>query len=199
MSKELEYEINNFANLLHKDCMNLMEALKKQDKDNKAILYVGRHFKKVILPYEEYQKMCNRLESIDNTEPSVALECLEKIDNTLCLNNIKGKLEFGIDTEEHTDCDSVIGMTEDLETIKQVLLHAEQEKVLEEVSNYIVGIKALKNNCIFTRFGKKECLSLERSLRGDKVELYLKSKNSPCIWYLSDYQKTWWLKEDKSE
>lgn len=53
-------------------------------------------------------------------------EAFERIDNTLCLNNIKGKLEFGIDTEEHTDCDSVIGMSEDLEAIKQALLK-EQE------------------------------------------------------------------------
>ena len=58
---------------------------------------------------------------------SKELEALERIDNTLCLNNIKGKLEFGIDTEEHTDCDSVIGMTEDLESIKQALIKAEKE------------------------------------------------------------------------
>lgn len=74
----------------------------------------------------EYIKcMVQRLEAIDNSEPSEALECLDRIDNTLCLNNIKGKLEFGIDTEGHIDCDSVIGMTEDLETIKQALLKAE--------------------------------------------------------------------------
>jgi len=79
MSKELEYEFNNFANLLHKDCMNLMECLKKQSEDNKPILYLGKHYEKVILPYEEYQKMCNRLESIDNANPSEALECLDKI------------------------------------------------------------------------------------------------------------------------
>ena len=76
MSKELEYEINNFANLLHKDCMNLMECLKKQSEDNKPILYLGKHYEKVILPLEEYQKMCNRLKSIDHAEPSEALKCL---------------------------------------------------------------------------------------------------------------------------
>ena len=79
MSKDLEYEVNNFANLLHKDCMNLMECLKKQSEDNKPILYLGKHYEKVILPYEEYQKMCNRLESIDNAESSEALKCLDKI------------------------------------------------------------------------------------------------------------------------
>ena len=79
MSKELEYEVNNFANLLHKDCMNLMECLKKQSEDNKPILYLGKHYEKVILPYEEYKKMAQRLEAIDNAEPSEALECLDKI------------------------------------------------------------------------------------------------------------------------
>ena len=74
------------------------------------------------------EQALHRLEEIDNANPSEALECLERIDNTLCLNNIKGKLEFGIDTEEHTDCDSVIGMTEDLETIKQALLKAQEPK-----------------------------------------------------------------------
>ena len=83
MSKELKHEFNNSANLLHKDCMNLMEALKKQDKDNKAILYVGRHFKKVILLYEEYKKTYSRLETIDNANSSEALECLEKVHSRL--------------------------------------------------------------------------------------------------------------------
>lgn len=77
--------------------------------------------------FEIVENALKRLESIDNANPSEALECLERIDNTLCLNNIKGKLDFGIDTEEHTDCDSVIGMTEDLESIKQALLKAEKE------------------------------------------------------------------------
>ena len=79
--------------------------------------------------YELLKHAFQHLESIDNAEPSEALECLERIDNTLCLNNIKGKLEFGIDDEEHTDCDSAIGMVEDLETIKNYILKAqEQEK-----------------------------------------------------------------------
>lgn len=78
--------------------------------------------------FEIVENGLKRLEAIDNSSPSEALECLDRIDNTLCLNNIKGKLEFGIDAEEHTDCDSVIGMTEDLESIKATLLKAEQDK-----------------------------------------------------------------------
>lgn len=103
--------------------------------------------------YNDYlivQQALQRLESIDNANPTEALKCLERIDNTLCLNNIKGKLEFGIDTEEHTDCDSVIGMTDDLETIKQALLKTqEQEKELER---YKVLEKELKSeiNVLFS-------------------------------------------------
>ena len=196
MRKELEYEFNNFANLLHKDCMNLMECLRKQSEDNKPILYLGKHYEKVILPYEEYQKMCNRLESIDNANPSEALECLERIDNTLCLNNIKGKLDFGIDTEEHTDCDSVIGMVEDLETIKEALLKAQEPKqylkwedlefnhtpkmidVKMNGNKYklVVGYNVAGKNLAILRDGKKEYYFLEcdkqffNDLRLERVE-----------------------------
>lgn len=76
----------------------------------------------------EVRNELQRLESIDNANSSEALKCLERIDNTLCLNNNKGKLEFGIDTEEHSDCDSAIGMVEDLETIKQALLQQQEPK-----------------------------------------------------------------------
>lgn len=82
----------------------------------------------------EIKQCLERLEAIDNSNPSEALKSLERIDNTLCLNNNKGKLEFGIDTEEHTDCDSVIGMTDDLEIIKQALIQAiTDSSTLDEV------------------------------------------------------------------
>ena len=107
--------------------------------------------------YKILQQALKRLYEIEDAKPSKALECLEKIDNTLCLNNIKGKLEFGIDTEEHTDCDSVIGMTEDLETIKQYILKAqEQEKVLSIIKEKDVDITLLKRSSdwldYYTRF-----------------------------------------------
>lgn len=102
--------------------------------------------KRVIKGLKMAEHSLQRLEKIDNAKPSEALECLERIDNTLCLNNIKGKLEFGIDTEEHNDCDSVIGMTEDLETIKNHILKTqEQEKVLEIIKEKFVDIYLLKS------------------------------------------------------
>ena len=53
MKKELEC----FSRQLGKDLSNLMECLKKQDEDNKPILYLGKQLKKVILPYDEYRKI----------------------------------------------------------------------------------------------------------------------------------------------
>ena len=92
-----------------------------------------------------------------NKKHSEALECLERIDNTLCLNNNKGNLEFGIDTEEHIDCDNAIDMVEDLETIKQYILKAQKQK------NYLKW-EDLKTN---TEGG----VDLEVSLNGTKYML----------------------------
>lgn len=125
MSKELEYEINNFANLLHKDCMNLMECLKKQSEDNKPILYLGKHYEKVILPLEEYQKMCNRLESIDNANPNEALECLERVEETTKAYSIDLFSEFALD----------------LDTIKQALLKAQKDRKALEIIKKTKNIK----------------------------------------------------------
>ena len=152
MSKELEYEINNFANLLHKDCMNLMECLKKQSEDNKPILYLGKHYEKVILPYEEYQKMCNRLESIDNANPSEALKCLERIiEKTDCMNNTcvhlpkclkDNKCRYNID-------DLMCPDYEMANHIKQYILKAqEQEKLFDDMLVF-------KNGCLSSCFEYK--------------------------------------------
>lgn len=131
MSKDLEYEVNNFANLLHKDCMNLMECLKKQSEDNKPILYLGKHYQKVILPYEEYQKMCNRLESIDNAEPSEALKCVDKILGYF------GKAQ--VETMTLSKCNVL--------TIKQALLKAQKEhKALEIIKEKNVNMFGFKRD-----------------------------------------------------
>ena len=140
MSKELEYEINNFANLLHKDCMNLMECLKKQSEDNKPILYLGKHYEKVILPLEEYQKMCNRLESIDNAEPSEALECLEyiKSQSPICYDNDGKFYEF----------------EKEFDTIKQALLKAQKDrKALEIIKEKRVNVDLFWNDFVDNGFG----------------------------------------------
>ena len=96
--------------------MQLESTIKNLRRDNQLL-------KEELLKYK----------AIENSNHSEALECLERIDNTLCLNNNKGKLEFGIDTEEHIDCDSAIGMVEDLETIKQALLKSQANARSEEI------------------------------------------------------------------
>lgn len=77
------------------------------------------------------------------------LECLDRVDNTLCLNNLKGKLEFGIDTEEHIDCDSVIGMIEDIENIKDALLELKAIKEIEP-SEALNELYRIENNIIYS-------------------------------------------------
>ena len=138
MSKELEYEINNFANLLHKDCMNLMECLKKQSEDNKPILYLGKHYEKVILPLEEYQKMCNRLEAIDNANPSEALNGLEFICKILNEKRIDVKWLF----------------KKDYNTIKNALLKAQKDrKALEIIKEKRVVCDLFWNDFVDNGFG----------------------------------------------
>lgn len=123
-NEEIKYELNVKCRELNKDLSNLMECLRKQEKDNKAILFVGRNFKKVILPYEEYQKMYQRLEAIDNANPSEALE-------------VVGYLK-----DHHLNA---VPYYDWLNEIEQYILKAqEQEKVLEIVKEKQVDICELK-------------------------------------------------------
>ena len=185
MSKELEYEFNNFANLLHKDCMNLMECLKKQSEDNKPILYLGKHYEKVILPYEEYKKMCNRLESIDNAEPSKALECLEKLKG-MEISSMPFSDEYGTQEVDLNDIRKVgsqlnTDFREYTATIKQALIKAQEPKKylkwedlkFEHTPKYIdvkmsgnkyklvVGYNVAGKNLAILRDGKNEYYFLE--------------------------------------
>lgn len=81
------------------------------------------------------------------------LKALEKLDNTLCLNNIKDNIEFGIDTEEHCDCDNVVEMAECLDVVMNALNELEQIKntkpsealdELNEIIEYITEDKKVK-------------------------------------------------------
>ena len=180
MSKDLEYEVNNFANLLHKDCMNLMECLKKQDKDNKPIFYLGKHYEKVILPYEEYQKMCNRLESIDNAEPSEALKCLEKLEE--CAEGMKDLPKSNwIDLAEN-EAELDLKIMDWVETIKfelfkgkQALLKAQEPKQYLkwedlEFKDYEQEISVLLN-------GNKYSVKYYTYDIGDMAYLYKENRN----------------------
>ncbi len=112
--------------------MNLMECLKKQSEDNKPILYLGKHYEKVILPLKEYQKMCNRLESIDNANPSEALECLDKLKG-MEISSMPFSDEYGTQEVDLNDIRKVgsqlnTDFREYTATIKQALLKAQEQE-----------------------------------------------------------------------
>lgn len=61
---------------------------------------------------------------------SKELEALEKIDHTVCLNINNKTLKFGLDNEEHIDCQSVEEFVECYDTIEIAL--KDYEKLKEE-------------------------------------------------------------------
>ena len=94
MSDEMKYEFNTYAKELNKDLMNLMNCLIKQDKDNKAIFYVGKHIQKIILPVEEYQKMQQQLQEVKHINLNEPLECLKRLrDDINAYNNYRQDFE----------------------------------------------------------------------------------------------------------
>ena len=155
MSDETKYELNVYCRQLNKDLTNLMDCLRKQDKDNKAILYEGRHLKKVILPYEEYQKMCQRLESIDNANPSEALRELENLGT----HGIEYREPFELGFTKSMPFKS----TKEFKIIKQALIKAqEQEKVLSIIKEKNVDFDTLTDSEALDDYNSKMNWSYRR-------------------------------------
>jgi len=142
MEEELE-QFNIYCRQLNKDLTNLMKCLKKQDEDNKAILYAGRHVQKIILPVEEYKKMCQRLESIDNVKPSEALERLEDIyRNGVFISNYDA---LGKQHPTNISPETNKSISEQCNTIKQYVLKAqENEKILSIIKENNIDIELLR-------------------------------------------------------
>ena len=133
MSKEFEFEFKNYANIVNKDLTNLMELLKKQSKDNKPILYLGKTETKVILPYEEYKKMNSRLDAIDNANPSEVLECLDKLEE--CAYGMKDlPMSNWIDLAK-SDAELDLKIMEWVETIKFELFKGKQALLKQQEPN----------------------------------------------------------------
>jgi len=63
------------------------------------------------------------------------LEALEKIDHTVCLNNLAKNIVWNIDKEENCDCESVEQFVDCYDTIEKEL------KVLEIIKNKKVDIR----------------------------------------------------------
>lgn len=134
-----------------------------------------------------------------------ALKCFDKVDNTINLNWQKGFLRVGIDVCNRSDCNDDKEMNDCLDTIKQVLLKAQEQesenakyKQLEEQLgiDLLILFKALNNGVYYRNAQKEICFAKPKSLA--LTNLSLRVNYSTYKW-LYDYKKTWWLKEDKSE
>ncbi len=179
---------------LNKDLTNLMEYLKKQDEDNKAILYAGRYIQKIILPVEEYQKMYHRLETIDNSKPSEALEYVE---------NIQGEIEWAFEFNGRKIEEYEPRM---FDIIKQALIKAqkiEKENVrykqLEEQLGCPLEVvfRALINGVIYYQNDNGYLIEMKGIKLVKLCEWCLTNGN--CYPMTKYYKSNWWLKEDKSE
>ena len=147
MSDETKYELNVYCRLLNKDLTNLMELLRKQDKDKKPVLYAGRYIQKIILPVEEYQKMYQRLESIDNANPSEAIRCL-----------------IGLEKEIIQRDGRIIDFLKiKFDVIKQALLKAQEQ---EKENAYIEKIKTMmkQKDCVLRYIESEDCFAVKTIL-----------------------------------
>ncbi len=117
-------------------------------------------------------KALQRLEAIDNANPSEALECL----------GLLGDFEWHKKSfkEEFPDL---------FATIKQALLKAQEQDIAVKALKYGIYVKDMPREDLIKQFGLK--------LSNIETEWYL-SNNIMCV-NLKDYKTLFWLKEDKSE
>lgn len=108
MENEMEkFEVNYFGRQLEKDLINLWKCIKNQNIDKKAILVEGRYIKKIVMPVEEYQKMCQRLDKAEEQKGMEqffreAYEELRK-ENIILKKIIKKFFEYGTPFVQFTD------------------------------------------------------------------------------------------------
>lgn len=126
MSKELENleKLISFASVMSAN----MIGLSKGNYDSgtfikKTYEYLHKYYVDATSELE-LERALKRLEAIDNANPSEALNSFDKIDNTLCLNNIRDNIQFNISKNEELDCKSSYEMAECLDSIKEVLFKA---------------------------------------------------------------------------
>ena len=139
-----------------------------------------------------------RLESIDNSTPSEALECLERLGTWELANS----------------CMETVNESDDYDTIKQALLKAQSDrKELEEYKKLNLPlVKKILENGVWMKGKHNNIYYLSPTdmnivIKEDYFiiqELYFEDLD--CVMdttgfevYSSGYKKTWWLKEDKSE
>lgn len=78
-----------------------------------------------------------------------ALEALEKINHTICLNNCEKTLKFGIDDDEHIDCNDVYEFVDCYNIIKDALTRLEELETSEKLRGIIEEYDILKEMEMF--------------------------------------------------
>ena len=178
MSKELE-ELKGITR-------NKIEYIKKQPK----IDYVYLKY------YEGVLDLISRLESIDNANPSEAMECVNVFGRTSGKSIIS--LEHHLKT--HIDKPFLFICREEYGN-KYVVPEKQYLEMQKKLSDYDMINRILKDGiwieCKYPQF-KEPCMMKEKVgiyIRGNNIILECYNKNI----LLSDYKKTFWFKKDKSE
>ena len=155
---------------------------------------------------EDYELIKQRLEAIDNANPSEALECLGVLE-TYFYN--KWKLTYFLEDKPKE--------LNTIDTIKQALLkaqelekeNAEYKQLEEEIGCPLeVFLKALGKGfyCPKNLGGKEFVLSSNnyqtqkfKNINDEWTISLIDSNVVVASIHLKDYKKTWWLRKDKSE
>jgi len=151
---------------------------------------------------EQIKNMVQRLEAIDNANPSEAMNCVERLNQTIAM------AENFYDSP-YEDKDMFAAVKKDVNIIKSTLEQAEQYKAHEkEFDEWKLIQRALKDGFIFKtkiRFKDYELnsndyiVSLAFSENYNCWEFIVISANTNVLiksLLIKDYKKTWWLKDD---
>lgn len=113
--------------------------------------------------YEKCKERLIRLAKIENSKPSEALECFDKIYNTINLNWNNDLLRVGIDVRNRSDCYDDKEMANCLDTIKQVLLKSQEQE--KEIA-YIEKIKTMmkQRDCVLRYIESEDCFAVRTIL-----------------------------------
>ena len=140
MSKELEALSYLYNDLRLMKCLDIVEEAKIKSA------------------YECLQQALQRLEAIDNANPSEALECLKRYHNSDVLKEDK----YGLVLDDKTEYN----------TIKQALIKLQkQEKALDIIKKKDVDISYLKNECHFELCLYNKYLIETKQLTQEEFEL----------------------------
>ncbi len=150
-----------------------------------------------------------RLESIENADPSTALECLEEISKEEVLFKNRNTIYMGGEkSNSFTYKDTIGNHFKEIEEIKQFLLKAQEmekeitkyKQIKEQLGCPLEVVERAIKNGIYN--GVPEYISavgLVYMLGRFYLTCFDENGKPDGSYLISEYKKTWWLKEDRSE